>query len=93
VHVDDAAKLVGEQLGELVPGHRDELVGPAPGGRPGALLEPPAADCGRLDPRPVPNRAREIAEQGRRVGVGGKRLNRRDVAVADVGGERTPVGE
>ena len=49
VGVDDAAQFGGQQLGELVPRHRDEVVGTAPGGGPGTVVEPAAADGGRGD--------------------------------------------
>ena len=49
VGVDDAAQFVGEQLGELVPRHRDELVGTAPVLGPGPSSQPAAPHGGRGD--------------------------------------------
>ena len=46
-----------------------------------------------LDARAVPDRAGQVAEQGRRIGVAGERRDGGDVAVTNVRGERSPVRE
>ena len=93
VGVDDAAQFAGEQFGEVVPGHRDELVGAAPVARARPVLEPATSDGRAAHPRLVTYRAGQVAQQRRGIGVARWGGDLDDVAVVDAGVEGAPVGE
>ena len=91
VGVHHAAQFIGQQVGEFVPGHRDELVGAASIAGARSALEPAAADRRRGDPRSVPDGAGNVAQRRRGIGVAGQRCHRRDVTGIDGRGERAPM--
>ena len=91
--VDDTAQLAGEQFGEVVPGHRDELVGAAPVARARPVFEPATSDGRAAHPRLVTYRAGQVAQQRRGIGVARWGGDLDDVAGFDAGVESAPVGE
>ena len=55
VGIDHPAQLCGQQLGQLIPGHRDELVGTALPAGAGPVAQPAAAHRGTGHPGAVPD--------------------------------------
>ena len=91
VGIDDAAQLTCEQLGEVVPRHTDEFVGASQGGRAGAVAQPAAPNGRGGDAGSVADRAGQVAQQGRRVGVALEWCDRGDVTRFHARGECAPV--
>ena len=86
----DPAQLAGSEVERFGPGHRHEFVASPPPIRARTIFQPAAPNHRLGDPRPVPNRGRDIAEQSRGVAVARMR-NDFDAAVPRPDGESTPV--
>ena len=85
----DARELARRQVERLVPADLDEGVLPA--GRAALALEPAAANGGTQDAARVVLRARHAEPDRRRIGVVGDRVQRDDLAPADLDVVVAPV--
>ena len=92
VRTVDSPQLGGQQLRRRFPIDRHERFRPAPFVRSGTTIEPAGADRRPSDPGAAANAVRDVAEQGRRIGVQLVRAGADDGAVLDDGVERAPMG-
>jgi hypothetical protein len=82
-----------DHVERLIPGDGDEILGAAAlAATIGRIAEPAAAHRGAGDPRPVVNRVRHGPDHVRGVGIAFARNGLDQTAIADDGGEGTPMG-